>query len=116
MTGAGDASALGHGPIDVHAHFLPEGYRAALREAGHDQPDGFPFIPEWSAAEHVAMMDRQGIATSMLSISSPGVHLDGGLLTHRFEKLPVGRHVFSVRARDRAGNAAPTVVWALEVK
>ncbi|MCB0979648.1 MAG: amidohydrolase [Ilumatobacteraceae bacterium] len=81
MTGAGDASALGHGPIDVHAHFLPEGYRAALREAGHDQPDGFPFIPEWSAAEHVAMMDRQGIATSMLSISSPGVHLDGGLLT-----------------------------------
>ena len=42
---------------------------------GHDQPDGFPHIPEWSADEHVAAMDRLGIATSLLSISSPGVHL-----------------------------------------
>lgn len=61
------------GKIDVHAHYLPESYRAALRAAGHDQPDGFPQIPEWSAAEHVAAMDRLGIATSLLSISSPGV-------------------------------------------
>lgn len=59
--------------IDVHAHFLPESYRAALLAAGHGQPDGFPQIPDWSADEHVAVMDRQGIATSLLSISSPGV-------------------------------------------
>ncbi len=62
--------------IDVHAHYLPEGYRAALRRAGHTQPDGMPAIPEWSAAGHVAVMDRLGISTSLLSISSPGVHLD----------------------------------------
>jgi predicted TIM-barrel fold metal-dependent hydrolase len=61
--------------IDVHAHFVPRGYRAALVEHGHSQPDGFPQIPEWSADEHVAAMDRLGIATSLLSISSPGVHL-----------------------------------------
>ena len=61
--------------IDVHAHFLPDFYRDALREAGHDQPDGFPYIPEWSAEEHVAVMDRLGIAMSMLSISTPGVRL-----------------------------------------
>ncbi len=59
--------------IDVHAHYLPETYRAALVAAGHDRPDGFPFVPEWSAEEHVAAMDRLGIATSLLSISSPGV-------------------------------------------
>jgi predicted TIM-barrel fold metal-dependent hydrolase len=59
--------------IDVHAHYLPEAYRSALQAAGHDRPDGFPQIPEWSAGEHVAMMDRLGIATSLLSISSPGV-------------------------------------------
>lgn len=63
------------GLIDVHAHFLPDGYREALVRHGHDRPDGFPHIPEWSAVEHVAMMDRLGIATSMLSISSPGVAL-----------------------------------------
>ena len=60
--------------IDVHAHFLPDGYRQAAIDAGHAQPDGFPQLPEWSAAEHVDVMDRLGISTSLLSISSPGVH------------------------------------------
>ena len=64
--------------IDVHAHYMPDGYRAALVRAGHDQPDGMPWIPEWSAVEHVAAMDRLGIATSLLSISSPGVYLGDG--------------------------------------
>jgi predicted TIM-barrel fold metal-dependent hydrolase len=64
--------------IDVHAHYLPEGYRAALVRTGHEQPDGMPWIPEWSAVEHVAAMDRLGIATSLLSISSPGVCLGDG--------------------------------------
>lgn len=59
--------------IDLHAHFLPESYRAALLAAGHDQPDGFPQLPAWSVEEHVAAMDRLGIATALLSISSPGV-------------------------------------------
>jgi predicted TIM-barrel fold metal-dependent hydrolase len=63
------------GKIDVHAHYLPDFYREALQRSGHSQPDGFPEIPSWSAAEHVAAMDRLGIATSLLSISSPGVHL-----------------------------------------
>jgi predicted TIM-barrel fold metal-dependent hydrolase len=64
--------------IDVHAHFVPDGYRAALSRAGHDHPDGMPAIPHWSADEHLAVMDRLGIATSLLSISSPGVALGGG--------------------------------------
>jgi 6-methylsalicylate decarboxylase len=64
--------------IDVHAHYIPDGYRAALQRAGHDQPDGMPWIPEWSAAGHVEMMDRLGISTSLLSVSSPGVDLGQG--------------------------------------
>ena len=69
------------GSIDVHAHYLPASYRAALVDNGHGQPDGFPQIPAWSAEEHVAVMDRLGIATSLLSISSPGVHLGDGATT-----------------------------------
>jgi predicted TIM-barrel fold metal-dependent hydrolase len=64
--------------IDVHAHYVPPVYRAALVDNGHDQPDGFPRIPEWSAEEHVAAMDRLGIELSLLSISSPGVHIGDG--------------------------------------
>jgi predicted TIM-barrel fold metal-dependent hydrolase len=68
----------GPGRIDVHAHYVPEGYREALLAAGHEQPDGFPWIPEWSAEEHLRTMDRLGIASSLLSVSSPGVHLGDG--------------------------------------
>jgi hypothetical protein len=57
--------------IDVHAHLVPGGYRAALLASGHSQPDGYPHIPEWTLEEHVAAMDRLGIQTSLLSISSP---------------------------------------------
>lgn len=64
--------------IDVHAHYVPDGYRDALVAHGHAQPDGMPQIPAWSAGEHVAAMDRLGVATSLLSISSPGVHLGDG--------------------------------------
>lgn len=60
--------------IDLHAHFLPPAYRSACEAAGHAQPDGFPTLPQWSAAEHVDVMDRLRIAKSYLSISSPGVH------------------------------------------
>jgi predicted TIM-barrel fold metal-dependent hydrolase len=66
------------GKLDVHAHHLPEPYREALERTGHAQPDGMPEIPAWSADEHVALMDRRGIATSLLSVSSPGVSLAGG--------------------------------------
>jgi predicted TIM-barrel fold metal-dependent hydrolase len=62
------------GRIDVHAHFLPDAYRAAAEAAGHAQPDGFPALPVWDAVEHVAMLDRGGIDVALLSISSPGVH------------------------------------------
>lgn len=66
------------GHLDVHAHHLPDFYRDALAASGHAQPDGMTAIPEWSAAEHVAVMDRLGIATSLLSVSSPGVALGDG--------------------------------------
>ena len=39
------------------------------------QPDGFPVLPEWSAEAHLAMMDRVGIETSLLSVSTPGRHV-----------------------------------------
>lgn len=64
--------------IDVHAHYLPPSYRDALLAAGHDQPDGFPQVPAWSVEEHLEAMDRLGIATALLSISSPGVYFGDG--------------------------------------
>jgi predicted TIM-barrel fold metal-dependent hydrolase len=60
--------------LDVHSHFLPSSYRAALDRAGVERPDGFPYVPQWSAASAIALMDEIGIAAAVLSVSSPGVH------------------------------------------
>ncbi|MFI2780065.1 amidohydrolase family protein [Streptomyces sp. ALB3] len=62
------------GYIDVHAHFVTDSYVRQAREAGHQFPDGVPGWPTWSAAAHLELMDRCGIRTSMLSVSSPGIH------------------------------------------
>jgi 6-methylsalicylate decarboxylase len=61
------------GRVDVHSHFVPEAYRRALGAAGFEMVDGMP-VPGWEAETHLALMDRLGIATSLLSVSSPGVH------------------------------------------
>lgn len=75
------------GRLDVHAHFVPDAYRQAATAAGHGQPDGFPHLPTWSAAEHVEMMDRVGIATSLLSVSSPGVHFGDAVQARELARL-----------------------------
>jgi predicted TIM-barrel fold metal-dependent hydrolase len=60
--------------IDIHAHFVPAFYREALVEAGLSKPDGIRAMPEWDADSTLRVMDKLGVATAMLSISSPGVH------------------------------------------
>ena len=60
--------------VDVHAHFLSARYLDAAVAAGHVVPDGMPGWPSWSADDHLSLMDRHGIAKSLLSVSSPGVH------------------------------------------
>jgi len=59
--------------IDVHFHYLSPEYREKMIDAIGSSPDGFP-APQWSAEGALAMMDRMGIATGMLSVSSPGIH------------------------------------------
>lgn len=59
--------------IDLHAHFLPERYRASALAHGAGNPDGMPYLPDWDPAAAVAMMDEVGIAAAALSLSSPGV-------------------------------------------
>jgi len=60
--------------VDVHAHFVTDEYIAAAKAAGHVYPDGMPGWPSWDPETHLDLMDRCGIRTSMLSISSPGIH------------------------------------------
>lgn len=65
--------------IDVHHHVLPAAYVAWLRERGIGDAGGFK-LPSWSLADTLELMDEQGIATAILSVSAPGVHLEPGRL------------------------------------
>ncbi|MEV0848384.1 amidohydrolase family protein [Streptomyces sp. NPDC049954] len=60
--------------VDVHAHFVTDHYAELAKAAGHERPDGMPGWPSWDVDSHLALMDEGGIRTSVLSISSPGVH------------------------------------------
>ncbi|GLP67373.1 hypothetical protein TUSST3_39950 [Streptomyces sp. TUS-ST3] len=65
---------MSSGLIDVHAHLLPDFYVQQATAAGHAHPDGMGGWPSWSVQAHLDLMDRNGIETAMLSMSSPGVH------------------------------------------
>ena len=59
--------------IDVHVHYVPDFYREAVEQAGQSRADGLP-LPAWSVPAQLETMDRMGIMTSMLTVSSPGLH------------------------------------------
>jgi predicted TIM-barrel fold metal-dependent hydrolase len=59
--------------IDVHHHVLPPPYLAALEHAGIADPIPGVDWPAQDTEATLAMMDRQGIATAIVSISDPGV-------------------------------------------
>ncbi|MEV6128076.1 amidohydrolase family protein [Streptomyces violaceusniger] len=59
--------------IDVHQHIVPPIWAQTL--AAHGLDSGGWAIPAWSPTSAIAMMDQQGIATGVLSVTSPGVHL-----------------------------------------
>ena len=42
--------------------------------------------PSWSAEEHLRLMDRWGVATAMLSISSPGTHFGDDAAARRLTR------------------------------
>ena len=59
--------------IDVHQHIVPPTWAQFLADRG--LTSGGWAIPTWSASGAIAMMDQQGIATGVLSVTAPGVHL-----------------------------------------
>ena len=62
--------------IDIHHHFVPEAYRNALIEAGDAcPPPGFQApLRNWSEARALEELDKAGIASAMLSVTTPGIH------------------------------------------
>ena len=63
-----------HRRIDVHQHLLPPDYVAWLRAKDIHAPGGRE-LPEWTVEDALRLQEEHDIATSILSVSAPGVHL-----------------------------------------
>jgi len=70
--------------IDTHHHVVPPAYAAWLRSRGL-AAGGLP-IPDWSRDSAVATMDKHGVQTAILSVSTPGVHLGDDAEARRFAR------------------------------
>ena len=61
--------------IDIHAHYFPPAYDQMLEKRGMKLLDGgFP-KPEWNEEIQLSSMATIGISYSVLSISSPHLHM-----------------------------------------
>lgn len=60
--------------IDVHHHLSPPGYVAAAGASGVADP----LMKGWTVEKSIAEMDRAGIATSILSVTTPAVSFAQG--------------------------------------
>src|SRR5581483_10120594 len=88
---------LTDGRIDVHAHAVPPAFRNALAS---DLPPGRARAPAWTPKLALEGMDRNGIASALLSLSTPGPHLGDD------QKARIlSRHCNEYFAELRAGSA-----------
>ena len=59
--------------IDVHHHIVPKEYIESLSEKGVKKGLGVQ-LPRWNVNKTLEIMDQNGISTSIISISAPGVY------------------------------------------
>jgi len=76
------AEAKRQGRVDVHHHFCPPEYVAVMGEMGKR-----PVVQEWTINRGLEEMDRNGVATSLLSLSPPGLHHVGAEETRRLVRI-----------------------------
>lgn len=72
--------------IDVHHHLLSPQYVKELADVGVIESGGVPF-PQWKPEDSLSMMDRQGIDTALLSVSSPGLCFGNGAKIREMARL-----------------------------
>lgn len=73
--------------IDVHHHILPPEYVRSVGDARIGPLILSGRTPEWTPAMSIAAMDRNGIATAVTSISTPGLWFGDRTETQRLTRL-----------------------------
>ncbi len=99
--------------IDTHHHVVPPAYAEWLRSRGL-AAGGLP-IPDWSRDAALALMDKYGVQTAVLSVSTPGVHLGDDAEARKWAREVNEYAAAAVQARpDRFGFFATLCLPDLE--
>ena len=72
--------------IDVHTHFVPAFYRSYLANYGIDDAGGAP-LAKWNVEDNLALMDRNYITKSILSLSMPGVQMGNDIKAREMARI-----------------------------
>ena len=64
------ANLYAQGAIDVHSHFIPAEYVAALKKENRLLEEGFP-LPKYDVKSHIKWMDEAGVEMSVLTLPAP---------------------------------------------
>ena len=72
--------------IDVHHHAIPKEYAEAVTESGFGAAHGAGF-PAWTKDMSLEMMEKNGIAVVVNSISSPGVYFGDAAFAAKLARL-----------------------------
>ena len=86
LPGGGRAAAQGADKpfrIDVHHHLSPPTYVTASNESGF----GDPLMKNWTIEKSLADMDKAGIVTAMLSVTTPGINSSKREIEYAFDTL-----------------------------
>ncbi|MDB5405950.1 MAG: amidohydrolase [Rhodospirillales bacterium] len=59
--------------VDTHHHFFPPFYLAEARQQILAAAQGFPQLFEWTPEKAIAELDKNAVATAIVSISTPGI-------------------------------------------
>jgi predicted TIM-barrel fold metal-dependent hydrolase len=73
---ASDGAGMNGRVIDVHHHLMPPKYLEAARDAIL-KVSAIPQVVDWTIARSLEDMDKNGVRTSIVSISTPGIVFGG---------------------------------------
>lgn len=69
--------------IDVHHHFVPPAYKAAVQPKRRFQP----CMEAWTVQGSIEDMDKAGVATALVSITLPGIHFGNNEEARRLTRI-----------------------------
>ena len=96
LVGAAAQNAASGRRLDLHHHFASPGLKKRLEEA---KRQGWDTFRDYSPTQSIDAMDRAGVQTSFLSVTTPGIWFSDDFAKERRDTIALAREVNEYGAR-----------------